>query len=218
MPRWSPGLLLTPAMAHHSAAMFDDQVELTLTENVVTRFDYLNPHSWLYVNVDNDDGSQTEWGFELGAPPRLRRSGISPNFWQPGDAGDDQDQSAQGRPARRKSARRDQRRGHDLRQRVRPDSSRSPLSRDSLAAGDVLACKVRMSHFPATPRDARRLCDDLREPSGDVEPDVGLTDEPARGRALERDGDEAHDVDRCSSLRLSKSRIIAIHIGETHTR
>ncbi len=79
------GLLLTPAMAHHSAAMFDDQVELTLT-GVVTRFDYLNPHSWLYVNVENDDGSQTEWGFELGAPPRLRRSGISPNFWRPGDA------------------------------------------------------------------------------------------------------------------------------------
>lgn len=78
-------LLLTPVMAHHSAAMFDDQVELTLS-GVVTRFDYLNPHSWLYVNVANDDGTQTEWGFELDAPPRLRRSGISPNFWQPGDA------------------------------------------------------------------------------------------------------------------------------------
>ena len=78
-------LLLTPALAHHSAAMFDDQVELTLT-GVVTRFDYLNPHSWLYVDVENDDGTNTEWGFELGAPPRLRREGISPNFWQPGDA------------------------------------------------------------------------------------------------------------------------------------
>ena len=77
-------LLLTPAMAHHSAAMFDDQVELTLT-GVVTRFDYLNPHSWLYVNVANDDGTHTEWGFELDAPPRLRRAGVSPNFWQPGD-------------------------------------------------------------------------------------------------------------------------------------
>ncbi|WP_428099884.1 DUF6152 family protein [Candidatus Rariloculus sp.] len=78
-------LLLTPAMAHHSSAMFDDEVELTLS-GVVTRFDYLNPHAWLYVNVQNDDGTHTEWGFELGAPPRLRRSGISPNFWQAGDA------------------------------------------------------------------------------------------------------------------------------------
>ncbi len=60
------------------------KVVLTL-EGTVTRFDYLNPHSWLYVNVKGDDGSVTEWGFELDAPPRLRRIGISPTFWQPGD-------------------------------------------------------------------------------------------------------------------------------------
>ena len=78
-------LTLNPATAHHSAAMFDDQTELTLT-GVVTRFDYLNPHAWLYVNVKNDDDTFTEWGFELSAPPRLRRQGISPNFWKEGDA------------------------------------------------------------------------------------------------------------------------------------
>ena len=65
--------------------MFDDQVVLTL-KGTVTKFDYLNPHSWLYVNVENDDGTMTEWGFELDAPPRLRRLGISPNYWQEGDA------------------------------------------------------------------------------------------------------------------------------------
>ena len=73
-----------PAGAHHSAAMFDFEQELRL-EGTVTRFDYLNPHSWLYVNVENDDGSTTEWGFELDAPPRLRRMGVSPRFWEPGD-------------------------------------------------------------------------------------------------------------------------------------
>lgn len=73
-----------PAWSHHSAAMFDDQKVLTL-EGTVTKFDYLNPHSWLYVNVKNDDGSVTEWGFELDAPPRLRRVGVSPTFWRPGD-------------------------------------------------------------------------------------------------------------------------------------
>jgi hypothetical protein len=77
-------LLAAPTSAHHSAAMFDDQVVLTLS-GTVTKFDYVNPHSWLYVNVENDDGSMTEWGFELDAPPRLRRIGISPNFWQTGD-------------------------------------------------------------------------------------------------------------------------------------
>ncbi len=78
------GLMLAPASAHHSGAMFDDKVELILT-GVVTRFDYLNPHAWLYVNVKNDDDTFTEWGFELAAPPRLRRQGISPNYWREGD-------------------------------------------------------------------------------------------------------------------------------------
>lgn len=73
-----------PARGHHSAAMFDDEVELRLA-GTVTRFDYVNPHSWLYVAVENDDGTTTEWGFELDAPPRLRRLGISPHFWREGD-------------------------------------------------------------------------------------------------------------------------------------
>lgn len=78
------GALALPAQAHHSAAMFDDAINLPLA-GTVTRFDYLNPHSWLYVEVTNEDGTTTEWGFELDAPPRLRRVGVSPNYWQPGD-------------------------------------------------------------------------------------------------------------------------------------
>lgn len=73
-----------PAGAHHSSAMFDFDQELRL-EGTVTRWDYLNPHSWLYVNIENDDGSVTEWGFESDSPPLLRRVGVSPNHWKPGD-------------------------------------------------------------------------------------------------------------------------------------
>ena len=76
--------VIRPAHAHHSGAMFEDQLTLELT-GTVTLFDYVNPHSWLYVDVDNDDGTVTNWGFELDAPPRLRRIGVSPNHWQPGD-------------------------------------------------------------------------------------------------------------------------------------
>jgi len=81
------GLLLAlalPALAHHSGAMFEERVTLELS-GVVARFDYINPHSWLYVEVENEDGTMTEWGFELDAPPRLRRIGISPSFWREGD-------------------------------------------------------------------------------------------------------------------------------------
>jgi hypothetical protein len=73
-----------PLHAHHSGAMFEDELTLNLT-GTVTHFDYVNPHSWLYVNVENDDGSVTEWGLELDAPPRLRRLGIAPTFWREGD-------------------------------------------------------------------------------------------------------------------------------------
>jgi hypothetical protein len=81
---WLAALATGSAAAHHSGAMFDHAVELTLT-GTVTRFDYVNPHSWLYVNVTNEDGSVTEWGFELDAPPRLRRIGVSPSFFKEGD-------------------------------------------------------------------------------------------------------------------------------------
>lgn len=72
------------AFAHHSAAMFDNTIETELT-GVVTRFDYLNPHSWLFIEVTNEDGSVTAWGFETNDPSRLRRVGVGPNFWEPGD-------------------------------------------------------------------------------------------------------------------------------------
>jgi len=73
-----------PALAHHSGAMFDDRLTLELT-GTVTHFDYVNPHSWLYVDIEDDDGEVTEWGFELDSPSRLRRIGVSPNFWRQGD-------------------------------------------------------------------------------------------------------------------------------------
>ena len=73
-----------PALAHHSGAMFEDVRTLELT-GTVTHFDYVNPHSWLYIDVTGEDGSVTEWGFELDSPTRLRRIGVSPNHWQEGD-------------------------------------------------------------------------------------------------------------------------------------
>lgn len=77
-------LAFGPARAHHSGAMFEDVRTLELTGSVV-RFDYVNPHSWLYVNVRNEDGTVTEWGFELDSQSVLRRRGVSPNHWQEGD-------------------------------------------------------------------------------------------------------------------------------------
>ena len=40
-------------------------------EGVLTKVELVNPHSWLYVNVKNADGTETLWSFEGSAPPAL---------------------------------------------------------------------------------------------------------------------------------------------------
>ena len=72
-----------PAFAHHSAVMFDDQKEITVT-GVVKEFQYTNPHSWLLIDVTNEDGSITTWGFEAEGPSTLTRAGIRKSDFSPG--------------------------------------------------------------------------------------------------------------------------------------
>ena len=72
-----------PSFAHHSAVMFDDTKEVTLT-GTVKEFQYTNPHSWLLVDVKNDDGSVTTWGFEAEGPSTLMRAGIRKSDFSPG--------------------------------------------------------------------------------------------------------------------------------------
>ena len=76
-------LLTTPTFAHHSAVMFDDQKEITVS-GTVKEFQYTNPHSWLLVDVKNDDGSITTWGFEAEGPSTLTRAGIRKSDFAPG--------------------------------------------------------------------------------------------------------------------------------------
>jgi hypothetical protein len=71
------GLLLIalPLAAHHAfAPEFDVDKPVTVTGKVV-KLDLVNPHSWLYVDVTEPNGSITHWRFELGAPNALFRLG-----------------------------------------------------------------------------------------------------------------------------------------------
>lgn len=72
-----------PVLGHHSAVMFDDENEITVT-GVVKEFQYTNPHSWLLVDVTNEDGSVTTWGFEAEGPSTLMRAGIRKSDFSPG--------------------------------------------------------------------------------------------------------------------------------------
>ena len=74
----------TPAVAHHAfSAEFDADMPVTL-EGTVTKMEWVNPHSWIHVDVKNDDGSVDSWMIEGGAPNALLRRGFDKNSLPPG--------------------------------------------------------------------------------------------------------------------------------------
>jgi hypothetical protein len=69
-----------PASAHHSYAMFDSQVTLTIPGTVVS-WDWTNPHSFLQVISDTGQ----HWALESASPSLLSRNGVTRNTFKPGD-------------------------------------------------------------------------------------------------------------------------------------
>ena len=66
-----------PVVAHHAfSAEFDAQKPFEL-KGVVTKGKWVNPHSWVYVDVKNADGTVTNWGFEFGSPFVLKQKGLT---------------------------------------------------------------------------------------------------------------------------------------------
>jgi hypothetical protein len=77
-------LFATPARAHHSGAMFDMAHLITLT-GVVTKVEWTNPHTFMYVNVKNDKGVVAEWAIEINSPNFLRHNGWTSTTVRAGD-------------------------------------------------------------------------------------------------------------------------------------
>jgi hypothetical protein len=82
------GLLVGAAptlLAHHSfAAEYDSNQPVKVT-GVVTRVDWTNPHIWFFLDVKDEQGKVTNWGFSGGPPGVLQRRGISKNVLKLGD-------------------------------------------------------------------------------------------------------------------------------------
>jgi hypothetical protein len=66
-----------PALAHHSeTAEFNPDTPVTVTGTIV-RVEWLNPHVWFYVDVNDEKGNVTTWGFSGAPPGALMRRGIT---------------------------------------------------------------------------------------------------------------------------------------------
>jgi hypothetical protein len=65
------------ALAHHSfAAEYDSSKPVKVT-GVLTKVEWMNPHIWFYLDVKDEAGKVTNWGFSAAPPGVLQRRGIS---------------------------------------------------------------------------------------------------------------------------------------------
>jgi hypothetical protein len=70
-------LLLTTmrGSAHHAfTAEYDENKRVTVS-GTVTKFEWINPHTWLHVDRKDESGKVTSWSFEMGSPNGVVRGG-----------------------------------------------------------------------------------------------------------------------------------------------
>ena len=80
------GLLLVsvPALAHHGTAAFEME-KLTTVKGTVTKFEFMNPHALIYLDVAGNKGEVEHWIAEESSNNHLSRSGWDKNTLKVGD-------------------------------------------------------------------------------------------------------------------------------------
>ena len=80
------GLLFVtgPISAHHSTAMYDNQHPVTIS-GVAKKFEWTNPHAFVYVEVKDEKGNVVEWEVEMISLNHLRGYGWTSKTVKPGD-------------------------------------------------------------------------------------------------------------------------------------
>lgn len=75
---------VTPSFAHHSTAMYNMASPTTVT-GVVKRFEWTNPHAFIYLEVTDESGKKTEWAIEMMSLNHLKSYGWLHDTVKPGD-------------------------------------------------------------------------------------------------------------------------------------
>lgn len=86
MTAWVAMSLAPAAIAHHGVAPHYDVNRPVDIEGVVTKFDFINPHAFVYVAVTADSGDEQVWQCELASRSVLTRNGLTAGTFQAGDS------------------------------------------------------------------------------------------------------------------------------------
>jgi Family of unknown function (DUF6152) len=81
------GAILLPGavFAHHSTAEYD-MATVTPIKGTVTKFEWSNPHAYIYIEAKDDKGNAVEWTAELASLGMLARVNWTRDTVKPGDA------------------------------------------------------------------------------------------------------------------------------------
>ena len=78
-------LMTIRVSAHHAFAAEYDEKKLVMISGTVSRIEWTNPHAWLYISGQDENGAAASWSFEMGSPGGLVNRGWKKGELKKGD-------------------------------------------------------------------------------------------------------------------------------------